>query len=167
MRFTLRSLLAFPDQRNASVCRHPRTPYDWAVLTCQLEHFCGEVFQDRARVHRSLSTNSHVVLCAVLEQSVHSTDGELPSSQSASLFFPRPSLLLAHLQASSRALRHGLSLAVLVGSAALATLCLGVDHVCCARWVRGEGEEVALWTLGVVVRQGACVDVERSARRGS
>ena len=46
-------------------------------LTCQLENLSRQVFQDGARVHGGLSTDSHVVLRSALEQTVDTSDGEL------------------------------------------------------------------------------------------
>lgn len=45
--------------------------------TSKLEHFRGEVLEDRGCIHGSLRTYAHVVLSALLEVPVNTADGEL------------------------------------------------------------------------------------------
>lgn len=52
------------------------------TLTGQLKNFGGKVLENSAGVDGCLSTDSHVILGSVLEQSVYSSDGELQHTSS-------------------------------------------------------------------------------------
>lgn len=45
--------------------------------TCQFQDFRGEVFQYRTSVYSSFGTNTDIMLCPLLEETMDTTDGEL------------------------------------------------------------------------------------------
>jgi hypothetical protein len=75
IRLTLRSLAAF--------CFIPVSDEDpaegiyRATHSCQLENFSGEVFEDSCDVYGGLSSNTHLVLGVVLQETLDTTAGEL------------------------------------------------------------------------------------------
>jgi hypothetical protein len=45
--------------------------------SCELEDFGGEIFEDGGNVNSCLGSNSHLVLCVVLQEALDTTAGEL------------------------------------------------------------------------------------------
>jgi hypothetical protein len=75
IRFTRRSFDALPGYQSyiSTKRRH-----DTRVRrTCQLEHFGREVLQNRTRIYRSFRTDPHVMLRALFQITMNTTDREL------------------------------------------------------------------------------------------
>ena len=46
-------------------------------LTCELEYFRGKIFKNGRSIHRRLRSDANVMLCALLQVTVDTTNGEL------------------------------------------------------------------------------------------
>ena len=45
--------------------------------SCELEDFCGQVFEDSGNIDGSLGSNAHLILGVLLEETLHTTTRKL------------------------------------------------------------------------------------------
>lgn len=77
MRLTRRSFDALPVVRNAEMSEPQSLPGIRRARTGELQHLRSQVLEDRGRVHRGLGADPDVVLRALLQVTVDTTDGKL------------------------------------------------------------------------------------------